>query len=104
LGSTLRISIQDGRIFLGTLVCTDKARNLILANAEEYRLEPVRKREQSLTRDQRSGGKSDKASGDMEEFEQKGRYVGMVMIPWKYILDVEEEQRSSISQISQWLI
>ena len=59
----LRVFISDGRIFIGTFVCTDKARNLILTNTEEFKL------------------------GDV----QHGRYVGMIMIPWKYILRVEAE-------------
>lgn len=35
LNKTFRISIQDGRTFTGTFVCTDKAKHLILADALE---------------------------------------------------------------------
>jgi small nuclear ribonucleoprotein (snRNP)-like protein len=32
-----RIEISDGRIFIGTFVCIDKQKNIILAQAEEHR-------------------------------------------------------------------
>ena len=37
----IRISISDGRIFIGTFAGTDKLLNIILTNAEEYRLSPL---------------------------------------------------------------
>lgn len=32
-----RIKITDGRIFVGTFMCIDKQKNVILANTKEYR-------------------------------------------------------------------
>ncbi|KAL1936230.1 hypothetical protein VTP01DRAFT_364 [Rhizomucor pusillus] len=32
-----RITISDGRVFIGTFVCTDKEKNIILAHTEEFR-------------------------------------------------------------------
>ncbi|CEG70932.1 hypothetical protein G6F70_000682 [Rhizopus microsporus] len=32
-----RITITDGRIFIGTFMCVDKQKNVILANTKEYR-------------------------------------------------------------------
>lgn len=32
-----RIQITDGRIFIGTFVCIDKQKNIILTHTEEYR-------------------------------------------------------------------
>jgi len=61
LGQQLLITIQDTRSFMGTFVCTDRDRNIILANADEFR----------------------KAEDGGE-----GRYVGMIMIPWKHVVDV----------------
>ncbi|VDC07168.1 unnamed protein product [Peniophora sp. CBMAI 1063] len=40
LQETLRISISDGRIFIGTFVGTDKAMNILLVNTDEFRLGP----------------------------------------------------------------
>ncbi|CAO3638008.1 hypothetical protein BJ944DRAFT_237512 [Cunninghamella echinulata] len=37
-----RIQISDGRIFIGTFVCIDKQKNIILAQAEEFRGEEQR--------------------------------------------------------------
>jgi N-alpha-acetyltransferase 38, NatC auxiliary subunit len=62
MGYTWRISIQDKRIFLGTLVCTDKDKNIILTNADE-----------------------------MRRGEPNGRYVGMIMIPWRWVVKAEVE-------------
>lgn len=63
LQKTIRISISDRRIFIGTFVCMDKQRNLIVTNTEEFHL----------------GGS------------HQGRYVGMVMVPWNLVLKVEVE-------------
>ncbi|KAJ3545551.1 hypothetical protein NMY22_g2396 [Coprinellus aureogranulatus] len=63
LRQPLRISINDGRIFLGTFAGTDKPLNILLANAEEYRI------------------------GHSEEL--AGRYVGQILIPWKLVTKVE---------------
>ncbi|KIJ45230.1 hypothetical protein M422DRAFT_167032 [Sphaerobolus stellatus SS14] len=63
LGCTWRITIQDKRIFIGTLACTDKKKNVVLVNADEYRQ-----------------GES-----------TNGRYVGMIMIPWRWVTKAEVE-------------
>ncbi|KAF9556383.1 hypothetical protein CPC08DRAFT_765299 [Agrocybe pediades] len=57
LQQLLRITAIDGRIFVGTFAGTDKPLNIILINAEEYRMGP--------------------------EHDADGRYVGQVMLPWK---------------------
>lgn len=61
LNQVLRISTTEGRIFIGTFVCVDKQKNIILANTDEYRV----------------GGSP------------QGRYVTMVMLPWRLIEKVE---------------
>lgn len=63
LGQTWRITIQDNRVFIGALVCTDKERNIILTNTDEHR------------------------RGE----DGHGRYVGMVMIPWRWVTKAEVE-------------
>ncbi|KAI9279998.1 hypothetical protein BY458DRAFT_501012 [Sporodiniella umbellata] len=37
-----RIQITDGRLFVGTFMCIDKQKNVILANTKEYREEEER--------------------------------------------------------------
>lgn len=87
LGKTLRIKISDGRVFVGQMKCTDKDRNIILANTHEYRpptTEAVRA----------AAVKADRAS---DKFTANGtcRYVGLVVIPGEHILKIELEEYDS---------
>ncbi|RDX51516.1 hypothetical protein OH76DRAFT_1346720 [Lentinus brumalis] len=66
LRTTLRISVTDGRVFLGTFAGTDKQLNLLLINTDEYRVGP-----------------------DAGPDALDGRYVGQVMIPWRLVVRVE---------------
>ncbi|KAI1790456.1 hypothetical protein LXA43DRAFT_505417 [Ganoderma leucocontextum] len=66
LRKTLRVSVTDGRVFLGTFAGTDKQLNILLINTDEYRLGP------------------DAGSDGLD-----GRYVGQVMIPWRLVVRVE---------------
>lgn len=70
LQQLLRITTIDGRIFLGTFAGTDKPLNIILINAEEYRISQLKDNE-------------------------NGRYVGQVLLPWKMIVKVELYDRDS---------
>ncbi|KAJ1304391.1 hypothetical protein OPQ81_005541 [Rhizoctonia solani] len=36
LAKTLRIAIQDGRSFIGTLACIDREKNIVLSSTDEY--------------------------------------------------------------------
>ncbi|ORX88536.1 hypothetical protein K493DRAFT_236290 [Basidiobolus meristosporus CBS 931.73] len=64
-----RIKATDGRIFLGTFMCIDKDKNIILAQTDEYR------------------GVSPPPPVYLEE----KRFVGLVMIPGKHLVKVEIE-------------
>ncbi|KIY66733.1 hypothetical protein CYLTODRAFT_338863, partial [Cylindrobasidium torrendii FP15055 ss-10] len=66
LRRTLRVFTTDNRIFLGTFAGTDKPLNLVLVNAEEFRLVPMKDN-------------------------QDGRYVGQVLIPWRLITKIEAD-------------
>ncbi|EJT99102.1 hypothetical protein DACRYDRAFT_39269, partial [Dacryopinax primogenitus] len=57
-----RLSITDGRVFIGTFACIDKEKNLVLINADEYRF---------------------------EEGRWMDRYVAMIMVPWDLVKTVE---------------
>ena len=63
LNDTLRVTITDGRIFLGTFVGTDSELNILLLNTDEFRLGPNEN--------------------------PNGRFVGQVMIPWRLVNKVE---------------
>jgi len=61
----MRVTVSDGRVFLGSFAGTDQPLNILLVNTEEY--QP--KREENLD----------------------GRYVGQVVIPWRLIVKIEAE-------------
>jgi small nuclear ribonucleoprotein (snRNP)-like protein len=63
LSKSYRIIIHDGRMFIGNLSCIDKERNIVLVNTEEFN-----------------------ASDGVY-----GRWVGMVLIPWRHVVRAEVE-------------
>lgn len=65
LRQILRITINDGRVFIGTFAGTDQPLNLLLLNTEEYNMGP--------------------------DANPDGRYVGQVLIPWRLVVKVEGE-------------
>jgi small nuclear ribonucleoprotein (snRNP)-like protein len=72
LRETIRITITDGRIFLGTFVGTDSLLNILLINTEEFRLDP--------------------------EENRTGRFVGQVLIPWKLTVKVEASGKQELDE------
>jgi len=75
LHQLLRITTIDSRIFLGTFAGTDKPLNIILINAEEYRIS--------------------QDPGQRVRLNGNGRYVGHVLLPWKVIVKVEVYERDN---------
>ncbi|CCM01431.1 uncharacterized protein FIBRA_03483 [Fibroporia radiculosa] len=62
----IRLSIQDGRIFIGTFAGVDKQLNILLINSEEFRI-----------------------GADYVDGNPNGRFVGQVMVPWRLVVKVE---------------
>jgi len=75
LRETLRITITDGRIFLGTFVGTDSLLNVLLINTEEFRRGP--------------------------EENQNGRYIGQVLIPWKLVVNAEASGQQEPDEVDE---
>lgn len=69
LQQILRITTVDSRIFMGTFAGTDKPLNIILVNAEEYRIS--------------------QSPGQIVKVDENGRCVGQVVLPWRMIAKVE---------------
>ncbi|KIL71117.1 hypothetical protein M378DRAFT_96152 [Amanita muscaria Koide BX008] len=69
LRQTLRVTTNDSRIYLGMFAGTDQPLNLLLVNAEEYRVTQSRV--------------------------ISGRFVGQVLIPWHVITKVETPSQST---------
>ena len=61
----LRVTIRDGRVFLGTFAGTDKLLNILLLNADEYRFAPP------------------------QHANPHGRFVGLILIPWRLVAKAE---------------
>ncbi|KAK7052351.1 N-alpha-acetyltransferase 38-A, NatC auxiliary subunit [Favolaschia claudopus] len=69
LCQNLRVTVKDGRIFIGSFAGTDQPLNILLLNADEFRLGP--------------------------DEDPDGRYVGQVLIPWKLVVKVEAQNSSA---------
>jgi len=78
LQQILRITTVDSRIFIGTFAGTDKPLNIILVNAEEYRIT--------------------QGPGQKLKIDEDGRYVGQVLLPWKMIVKVEVHERNDVRE------
>ncbi|KAJ6569420.1 hypothetical protein B0H19DRAFT_1135402 [Mycena capillaripes] len=63
LCETLRVTVADGRIFIGSFAGTDKPLNILLLNTDEFRLGP--------------------------DENPDGRYVGQILIPWRLVVKAE---------------
>ena len=74
LNRSMRIRTSDGRIFIGTFVCVDKQLNVVLTNTDEYRVTP------------RADAND---NGTTEKVDERGRYVTMVMVPWRLVVKIE---------------
>ncbi|KAJ7714582.1 hypothetical protein DFH07DRAFT_863302 [Mycena maculata] len=69
LCETLRVTVTDGRIFVGSFAGTDQPLNILLLNTDEFRLGP--------------------------DENPDGRYVGQVLIPWKLVVQAEVQNSTS---------
>ena len=72
LRQTLRVTILDGRVFLGTFAGTDKLLNILLVNTDEFAV--------------RSYANPD------------GRFVGLVQIPWRLVVKVEAHRPEKLRE------
>ncbi|KDN44472.1 hypothetical protein RSAG8_05519, partial [Rhizoctonia solani AG-8 WAC10335] len=64
LAKTLRVAIQDGRSFIGTFACIDREKNIVLSSTDEY---------------------------PPPHSSDGPRFVGLIMVPWRYVVSVELE-------------
>jgi small nuclear ribonucleoprotein (snRNP)-like protein len=85
LNKNLRVYTSDGRLFWGTLKCTDPDRNIVLAHTYEYRQPSAREREKA----------AEEAEGQSVKLDMTSRYLGLVVIPGHHIVKMEVEQFAS---------
>ncbi|PWN39578.1 hypothetical protein IE81DRAFT_274185, partial [Ceraceosorus guamensis] len=77
INRTILAHVKDGRAFLGTLICLDPQRNLILTDAEELRLASSSDASEHFDH-----------APKLREAPQT-RWVGMVMVPGKKMTRLE---------------
>ena len=83
LNKFLHIHISDGRVFVGQLKCTDRERNIILALTYEYR-EPSQMDIERAAMENQGGSKV--------KVDMRKRFVGLIVVPGKYIEKIEVEE------------
>jgi small nuclear ribonucleoprotein (snRNP)-like protein len=86
LNRTLHLHTTDGRMFAGQMKCTDPERNIILSMTHEYR-QPSTADIQLAAQRHEQAGRSGNVKVDM-----KKRFVGLVVVPGKYITKIEVEE------------
>lgn len=85
LNKNLRITVTDGRMFLGAFKCTDPDENVVLSNAYEYRHPSEHKIRAAAA----------KAGGKNVKLDMTSRYLGLVVLPGQHIVKIEVEQFAS---------
>ncbi|KAK8195228.1 hypothetical protein HDK77DRAFT_163662 [Phyllosticta capitalensis] len=89
----LRIHVSDGRMFLGQMRCTDKDRNVILAQTHEYRQPSASAvRDALASPDAASSSDANSSSASSVKLHMTSRFVGLVVVPGQYITKIEYEQ------------
>ncbi|KAL1641473.1 hypothetical protein SLS58_005978 [Diplodia intermedia] len=82
IGRNLRVHVTDKRMFIGQMKCTDKDRNIILALTHEYRPPSDAAIRAAI-----------ESSGDPSvQLPLSSRYVGLVVVPGRYITKIECEE------------
>lgn len=89
LHRTCLVHIPDGRVFKGTFTCIDDGMNLILSQAEEWRLHP-------------STSTSTSVLSTTEERKTSSRFVGMVMIKGEDLVKIEVEEEGPRKEKMGW--
>jgi small nuclear ribonucleoprotein (snRNP)-like protein len=87
LNRTLRVHTTDGRMFAGQMKCTDPERNIILSMTHEYR-EPSAG-DVALAAER--AGRRGTGNGKTVKVDMKKRFVGLVVVPGRYIRKIEVE-------------
>jgi small nuclear ribonucleoprotein (snRNP)-like protein len=82
LGRTLRVHTNDKRVFVGQMKCTDRECNIVLALTQEYRQPP----------DSELKATAEKTGEAKTQVPFTNRYVGLVVVPGKYITKIEQEE------------
>ncbi|KAK3902113.1 hypothetical protein C8A05DRAFT_15790 [Staphylotrichum tortipilum] len=107
LNKNLRVTTTDNRMFWGSFKCTDSESNMILQHTYEYRHPTPQqisdaaaeaKAEVSAALLATGGGDGKAAKGKAKgkvKLDMTARYLGLVVVPGKYIVRIEAEEFAS---------
>ncbi|KAL2136288.1 hypothetical protein VTI74DRAFT_4523 [Chaetomium olivicolor] len=94
LNKNLRVTASDGRMFWGTFKCTDSESNLVLQHTYEYRQPTLQQITAAASKAEAaaSGESSGNPSSGKVKLDMTSRYLGLVVVPGKYIVKIEAEE------------
>jgi len=97
LNKNFRITTTDSRIFWGTFKCTDPESNIVLQHTYEYR-HPTSQQVSDAAAASASASTSTstpKKANAKVKVDMTSRYLGLVVVPGKYIVRIEVEEFAS---------
>ncbi|KXX81911.1 N-alpha-acetyltransferase 38, NatC auxiliary subunit [Madurella mycetomatis] len=89
LNKNLRVTTADSRMFWGTFKCTDSESNLVLQHTYEYRHPTAQQISEA------AAGGSDPGNTGKVKLDMTSRYLGLVVVPGRYIVRIEVEEFAS---------
>ncbi|KAL2175968.1 uncharacterized protein P884DRAFT_261441 [Thermothelomyces heterothallicus CBS 202.75] len=100
LNKNFRVTTTDSRLFWGTFKCTDPESNIILQHTYEYRHPSARQvSDAAASAAASAAGSGDEGGGGQGKdnkakvkLDMTSRYLGLVVIPGKYITRIEAEE------------
>ena len=101
-GTTVRVSVTDGRVFTGTLGCVDKQLNVVLINATETFKKKKKKskrggKEKEKRENEEKEEENNKSDDDVETSSSSSRVINMALIAREHRVKmerlVEEEEK-----------
>ena len=95
LNETMKIQMTDGRIVIGTFLCTDKDKNIILGNACEYVTSPSTQPNDPAQTDGQDGHQPTSVLFDAG---RGPRNLGLAMVPGNYIVSIHLEHSTGQKQ------
>ncbi|CAM1504078.1 Fc.00g016690.m01.CDS01 [Cosmosporella sp. VM-42] len=86
INKNLRVLTTDGRLFWGSLKCTDPDKNIVLAHTYEYRQPSAKKVAEAA---------ATKAPDESVTLDLTSRYLGLVVVPGHHIVRLQVEMFAS---------
>ncbi|KAL2200024.1 hypothetical protein P885DRAFT_58212 [Corynascus similis CBS 632.67] len=90
INKNFRVTTTDSRMFWGTFKCTDPESNIVLQHTYEYRHPTAQQVANAASATAQGGG--DQESETKLKVDMTSRYLGLVVIPGKYITRIEVEE------------